>query len=91
MEFWKQITFGAGGTGELGAADVVEVVTVTGVSRVDTGVACVAFECELDTGAASSAIAQPAMHSPRAAIVRAVHNLERWGDMCIMVRAYAQG
>jgi hypothetical protein len=28
MEFWKQITFGAGGTGLLGVDDVVEVVTV---------------------------------------------------------------
>jgi hypothetical protein len=30
IEFWKQITLGAGGTGLLGAADVVDVVTVAG-------------------------------------------------------------
>jgi hypothetical protein len=59
MEFWKQITFGAGGTELLGVADVVEVVTVAAAGAcADTGVARAGVDCELDAdGAASSAIA----------------------------------
>jgi hypothetical protein len=59
MEFWKQITFGAAGTGLFGADDVVEVVTVASAgARADTGVGRAAVDCRFDAaGVASSAIA----------------------------------
>jgi hypothetical protein len=93
MEFWKQITLGAAGTGLLGADEVVEVVTVADAGAcAATGVARAALAFGLDVaGVASSAIAKAVTHSPKAATVRAVHDVQRWGDLCMMLRAYAQG
>jgi hypothetical protein len=42
-------------------------------------------------GVASSAITARGTHSTRPATIRAVHEFDRWSDIDMRVRAYAQG